>query len=67
MRHLEIREALAALLPRQRALLLLKEREGWSIAEIAGALRWSERHVRYELSKTRQALLMWRRQGSGEE
>jgi RNA polymerase sigma-70 factor, ECF subfamily len=62
LRQLRIQEALAGLLPRQRALLLLKEREGWSVREIAAALQWSERQVRYELSKTRLALAEWRRQ-----
>jgi RNA polymerase sigma-70 factor (ECF subfamily) len=61
LRQLRIQEALAGLLPRQRALLLLKEREGWSMREIAAALQWSERQVRYELSKTRLALAEWRR------
>src|SRR5207248_5223620 len=32
LRQLQIREALSHLLPRQRALLLLKEREGWSVS-----------------------------------
>jgi RNA polymerase sigma-70 factor (ECF subfamily) len=66
LRRLQIREALSHLLPRQRALLLLKEREGWSVAEIAEGLRWSERQVRYELSKARRALVEWRRRESGE-
>jgi RNA polymerase sigma-70 factor (ECF subfamily) len=68
LRQMRIQEALAGLLPRQRALLLLKEREGWSVTEIAVALRWSERQVRYELSKTRLALAEWRRdEGEGDE
>jgi RNA polymerase sigma-70 factor (ECF subfamily) len=62
LRQLRIQEALASLLPRQRAILLLKEREGWSIGEIAAAFRWTERQVRYELSKARRALAQWRRQ-----
>jgi RNA polymerase sigma-70 factor, ECF subfamily len=69
LRQLRIREALSHLQPRHRALLLLKEREGWSVAEIAAGLGWSERQVRYELSKARQGLVEWRRRDAarGEE
>jgi RNA polymerase sigma-70 factor (ECF subfamily) len=66
LRQLQVMEALRALLPRQRALLLLKEREGWSIAEIAVGLGWTERQVRYELSKARRALVQWRRREADE-
>ena len=66
LRQLRLMEALRALLPRQRAVLLLKEREGWSLAEIAAAMGWKERQVRYELSKARQALVEWRRRDAGE-
>src|SRR5712692_9210007 len=66
LRQLRLMEALGALLPRQRAVLLLKEREGWSLAEIAAAMGWKERQVRYELSKARQALVEWRRRDAGE-
>jgi RNA polymerase sigma-70 factor (ECF subfamily) len=62
LRHLQISEALCALQPRHRAILLLKEREGWSIAEIASALGWKEKRVENELSKARRALVEWRRQ-----
>ena len=62
LQKLRVQEALSRLLPRQRALLLLKEREGWSVGEIARALRWSERQVRYELSKARLTLAQWRRE-----
>jgi RNA polymerase sigma-70 factor, ECF subfamily len=68
LRQLRLMEALRALLPRQRAVLLLKEREAWSLAEIAAAMGWNERQVRYELSKARQALAEWRRDaGEGGE
>jgi RNA polymerase sigma-70 factor, ECF subfamily len=60
LHQLQIREALSMLLPRQRAILILKEREEWSVREIALAFRWSERQVRYELSKARLALAGWR-------
>jgi RNA polymerase sigma-70 factor, ECF subfamily len=39
VRDVRLREALAALLPRQRAILLLKELEGWSVAR--SARRWA--------------------------
>jgi RNA polymerase sigma-70 factor, ECF subfamily len=69
LRQLRVREALSHLPPRHRALLLLKEREGWSVAEIAAGLGWSERQVRYELSKARRGLVEWRRRDAarGEE
>jgi RNA polymerase sigma-70 factor (ECF subfamily) len=66
LRHLRLREALGALLPRQRAILLLKEREGWSVAEIAAGLGCKERQVEYELAKARRALVAWRRREAGE-
>jgi RNA polymerase sigma-70 factor (ECF subfamily) len=65
LRHLRVREALSRLLPRQRAVLLLKEREGWSVAEIGRALAWTPNRVEYELNKARRALIEWRRE-SGE-
>jgi RNA polymerase sigma-70 factor (ECF subfamily) len=66
LRHLQIIEALRALLPRHRAILLLKEREGWSMAEIAAALGWKEKRVERELSRARQALAAWREQDAAE-
>jgi RNA polymerase sigma-70 factor (ECF subfamily) len=53
-------EALASLPIRGRAVLLLKEREGWSTAEIARATRCTERQVYYELQKAYRALADWR-------
>lgn len=66
VRHLQVREALGILPPRQRAILLLKAREGWTVAEIAAGLGWSERRVEYELSKARNTLFDWQRRGSDE-
>jgi RNA polymerase sigma-70 factor (ECF subfamily) len=66
LRQLRVLEALRSLPPRQRAILLLKEREGWSVAEIATALRMKERQVEYELTKARRTLVEWRRQERGE-
>jgi RNA polymerase sigma-70 factor (ECF subfamily) len=59
--RMEILEALAALSPRRRAVLLLKELEGWSVAEIAGALRCRPKQIEYELYQARRALAIWRR------
>jgi RNA polymerase sigma factor (sigma-70 family) len=66
VRQLQVREALSILPPRQRAILLLKAREGWTVAEIAAGLGWSERRVEYELSKARNALFDWQQRDSGE-
>jgi RNA polymerase sigma-70 factor (ECF subfamily) len=60
LRRLEMIEALRALLPRHRAILLLKEREGWSIAEIGAALGWTSKRVEHELARARHALAAWR-------
>jgi RNA polymerase sigma-70 factor (ECF subfamily) len=59
--RLQVMEALRHLTPPHRALLLLKEREGWSAAEIAAALGWNEKRVYNELYKARCALADWRR------
>jgi len=64
LRHLQIVEALRVLRPSQRAVLLLKEREGWSMAEIAVALGWNEKRVGNELYRARRALVEWRRAAS---
>jgi RNA polymerase sigma-70 factor (ECF subfamily) len=64
--HLRVMEALSSLPPDRRAVLLLKEREGWSVAEIALTMRWREKRVRNELYKARLALVEWRRREAGE-
>ena len=51
---------------RHRLLLLLKEAEGWSVAEIAAALRWNEKRVQNELYKARRALADWRQREAAE-
>ena len=66
LRRLRAAEALQSLLPRHRAILLLKEREGWSVAEIAAALGCKEKRVENELAKARRALVEWRRRDAGE-
>ena len=55
-----IQEALSRLMPRHRTILLLKELEGWSVAEIAGALRCTSRRIYHELSIAHGALAEWR-------
>jgi RNA polymerase sigma-70 factor (ECF subfamily) len=60
LRQMRVMEALQALLPRHRAILLLKELEGWSLEEIAMALRWNTDRVKNELSRARRALADWR-------
>lgn len=60
-------EALAAVSPRGRAMLLLKEREGWTAGEIARTTHATERQVYYELQKAYQALAEWRRAHQDEE
>jgi RNA polymerase sigma-70 factor (ECF subfamily) len=60
LRQMRVVEALDTLLPRHRALLLMKVLEGWSVEEIALALKWKADRVRNELSRARRALAEWR-------
>jgi RNA polymerase sigma-70 factor (ECF subfamily) len=64
LNRLRIVEALRHLPPRHRAILLLREREGWSLAEIAAAFGWSTIRVKNELAKARRALVERRRHDS---
>jgi RNA polymerase sigma-70 factor, ECF subfamily len=66
LNRLRVLEALRHLPPRHRAILLLKEREGWSVAEIAAALGWNGIRVKNELAKARRALVELRRQETGQ-
>jgi RNA polymerase sigma-70 factor (ECF subfamily) len=66
LRRMRILEALHALHPRPRAVLLLKEIEGWSVAEIGAALGWSGKRVQNELYRARRALAAWRRRDAEE-
>jgi RNA polymerase sigma-70 factor (ECF subfamily) len=61
LRRLRMREALASLSPRQRAVLLLRELEGWSVGEMALALGCSKKRIENDLYKARCALADWRR------
>lgn len=65
--YLDALHALSRLMPRQRTLLVLKEVEGWSVAEIAAVLEWSPTRVQNELFKARRALAQWREQAAREE
>ena len=58
-----------SLLPRHRAILLLKEREGLSVAEIGSVMGWSAKRAERELSHARQALAAWlaREEREGED
>jgi RNA polymerase sigma-70 factor (ECF subfamily) len=53
--------ALSQLLPRHRAIILLRELEGRSIPEIAETMQWNEKKVRNELFKARRVLADWQR------
>jgi RNA polymerase sigma factor (sigma-70 family) len=53
-------EALQTLHPRQRAILILKEVEGWTAAEIGRTLRCNERRVYHDLQLAHRALAAWR-------
>lgn len=64
--HLRLREALHSLPERQRAILLLKEWEGFSIAEIAMTMGWNETRAKNELYKARRALIEWQRREAAE-
>jgi RNA polymerase sigma-70 factor, ECF subfamily len=57
-----LREALATLTDRQRAVLVLKEAEGWSVKEIATGLGLREKQVDNELYRGKQVLMRWRKE-----
>jgi RNA polymerase sigma-70 factor, ECF subfamily len=59
LRRLQVMEALSGLPPHRRAVLLLKELEGWSAAEIGEAMGWSSKRVYNELYNARCALAEW--------
>jgi RNA polymerase sigma-70 factor (ECF subfamily) len=62
LRRLEIIEALGALPPERRAILLLKELEGWSAAEIGAMMGWNPKRVYNELYQARCTLIEWQAQ-----
>jgi RNA polymerase sigma-70 factor, ECF subfamily len=57
--RLQVLEALGGLPPQRRAALLLKELEGWTVAEIGAAMGWNLKRVYNELYKARRALADW--------
>jgi RNA polymerase sigma-70 factor (ECF subfamily) len=66
LQQLHIVEALGELPPRLRVVFLLKVLEGWSVAEIAVAMRWNPIRVQNELAKARRVLAEWRRRDAEE-
>jgi RNA polymerase sigma-70 factor, ECF subfamily len=66
LQQLRVVEALAELPPRLRVIFLLKVLEGWSVAEIAVAMRWNPIRVQNELAKARRLLADWRRRDAEE-
>jgi RNA polymerase sigma-70 factor, ECF subfamily len=67
LQSVRVAQALAELHPRHRAILLLKEQEGWTVSEIAAAFRCSERRVYHELRMAHKTLARWReRQDEGD-
>lgn len=67
VQRLLVLEALRGLRPHRRAVLLLKELEGWSVAEIAAAFSWNSKRVENELYHARRALTEWRQRQNPEE
>jgi RNA polymerase sigma-70 factor, ECF subfamily len=59
LRRLQVMEALSGLPAHRRAILLLKELEGWSAAEIGRAMGWSLKRVYNELYNARCSLAEW--------
>lgn len=64
--HIDALDALGRLTPHQRSAVLLKELEGWSVAEIAAAMRWNAKKVENELFRARRALAAWRAERTDE-
>ena len=60
--RLLLRAALDTLTDRQRAVLVLKEAEGWAVKEIAAGLGLREKQVDNDLYRGKQALARWRRE-----
>lgn len=67
LQSLRLRQAFAVLPTRHRAILLLKELEGWSVAEIGAAMGWNAKKVENELYKARRALAAWREREERDE
>jgi RNA polymerase sigma-70 factor, ECF subfamily len=65
--RLQMTEALDQLSPQRRAVLLLREQEGWDVPEIGVAMGWNVKRVYNELFKARQTLLEWQARTAEEE
>ena len=59
LQKLWLQSALGELSPRRRAIFLLKEVEGWSLAEIAEATGTNTPLIKIELYRARKALKSW--------
>jgi len=57
--RLQLDQALANLMPRHRAVFLLREEQGWSVVEIAESLQCTQRRVNNELYRARRILKEW--------
>ncbi len=66
LRRLQVMEALSGLSPDRRAVLLLKELEGWTAAEIGTAMGWNAKRVYNELYHARCALAEWQTRNAEE-
>jgi RNA polymerase sigma-70 factor (ECF subfamily) len=66
LQHLRLMEALRSLSAHRRAALLLKEWEGWSMAEIGAVMGWNEDRVKNELYRARRAMVEWERREAAE-
>ena len=57
--RIEVERLLARLKPADRLVLLLLEGEGWSVAEIADRLGWTEVNVKVRAHRARKRLRLW--------
>jgi len=64
--HLRLMEALNDLPPHRRAALLLKEWEGYSLAEVGALMGWNETRVKNESYRARRSLAEWQRREAAE-
>jgi RNA polymerase sigma-70 factor (ECF subfamily) len=65
--RLQISEALGGLPPHRRAILLLRELEGWDVEEIGAAMGWNTKRVYNELYKARHAVFEWQARNEKDE
>jgi RNA polymerase sigma-70 factor (ECF subfamily) len=64
--RIQVSEALGELSPHHRAVLLLREMEGWTVEEIGGAMGWNTKRVYNELFKARRAVAQWQARDAAE-